>query len=152
MHLAWTVIYFFRQPGCFEIDRLRVCQRNFKPRHPSNTVLHTVLRGWVLHWIHVPHGPFSLDLNVFIQPYVYITKQLPRQNYINILGRHTSWILFLYFPTAWSQQESNVISFGPVLVTWYIRVSLFLAPEVLGPEKYDKSCDIWSLGVIMYIL
>lgn len=22
----------------------------------------------------------------------------------------------------------------------------------MGPEKYDKSCDIWSLGVIMYIL
>merc|ERR1712038_2136265 len=28
----------------------------------------------------------------------------------------------------------------------------YAAPEVLGPEKYDESCYIWSLGVIMYIL
>ena len=26
------------------------------------------------------------------------------------------------------------------------------APVVLGPESYDKVCDLWSLGVIMYIL
>lgn len=28
----------------------------------------------------------------------------------------------------------------------------YAAPEILGPEKYDKSCDMWSLGVVMYIL
>ena len=25
----------------------------------------------------------------------------------------------------------------------------YVAPEVLGSQKYDISCDIWSLGVIM---
>jgi serine/threonine protein kinase len=28
----------------------------------------------------------------------------------------------------------------------------YVAPEVLGPEHYDTSCDMWSIGVITYIL
>lgn len=28
----------------------------------------------------------------------------------------------------------------------------YVAPEVLGPETYDTSCDLWSIGVITYIL
>lgn len=28
----------------------------------------------------------------------------------------------------------------------------YVAPEVLGPEAYDTSCDMWSIGVITYIL
>ena len=29
---------------------------------------------------------------------------------------------------------------------------LYLAPEVLEGASYDDSCDMWSLGVIMYML
>lgn len=35
---------------------------------------------------------------------------------------------------------------------FYNKIHVLSAPEVLGPEKYDKSCDIWSLGVVMYII
>lgn len=28
----------------------------------------------------------------------------------------------------------------------------YVAPEVLGPEHYDLSCDMWSIGVMTYIL
>ncbi|VDK80085.1 unnamed protein product [Gongylonema pulchrum] len=29
---------------------------------------------------------------------------------------------------------------------------LYVPPEILRRVSYDKSCDMWSLGVLMYIL
>lgn len=34
--------------------------------------------------------------------------------------------------------------------TW-LGTAYYIAPEVLN-EKYDQKCDIWSCGVILYIL
>ena len=34
----------------------------------------------------------------------------------------------------------------------YVGTTLTMAPEVLAGEEYDKQCDLWSLGVIIYQL
>ncbi|MBO6105723.1 MAG: hypothetical protein J6O99_07480 [Methanobrevibacter sp.] len=28
----------------------------------------------------------------------------------------------------------------------------YIAPEILNRDKYDEQCDLWSLGIIIYIL
>ncbi|KAF1795753.1 EF-Hand 1, calcium-binding site [Phytophthora cactorum] len=56
--------------------------------------------------------------------------------------------------------ELKVIDFGlsrmddglsAGVMTTRVGTPYYIAPEVLG-RHYDKSCDLWSIGVIMYIL
>ena len=57
-----------------------------------------------------------------------------------------------------SKYEIKLIDFGTATnfephkkMTKFIGTSYYLAPEVLK-ESYDEKCDVWSCGVIMYIL
>lgn len=29
---------------------------------------------------------------------------------------------------------------------------LYMAPEIIGKKTYDSSCDVWSIGIIAFIL
>ena len=57
-----------------------------------------------------------------------------------------------------SKYEIKIIDFGTATqfehgkkLTKFIGTSYYLAPEILK-ESYDEKCDVWSCGVIMYIL
>lgn len=34
----------------------------------------------------------------------------------------------------------------------YVGTTLYIAPEIIKRQKYDEKCDVWSIGVIVYIM
>jgi calcium-dependent protein kinase len=46
-----------------------------------------------------------------------------------------------------SKAQENEVALERVAGTKY-----YIAPEIVRNSKFTKACDIWSLGVIMYIL
>jgi len=39
-----------------------------------------------------------------------------------------------------------------VKMSYLFGTPYYIAPEILLSKKYDEKCDLWSIGVIMYIL
>jgi len=55
--------------------------------------------------------------------------------------------------------QIKIIDFGTAAefdpdekMTQLFGTAYYIAPEIVNHEKYDEKCDLWSIGVIMYIL
>eukprot|EP00825_Cyclidium_porcatum_P045113 TRINITY_DN6771_c0_g1_i3.p1 TRINITY_DN6771_c0_g1~~TRINITY_DN6771_c0_g1_i3.p1 ORF type:complete len:455 (+),score=106.20 TRINITY_DN6771_c0_g1_i3:263-1627(+) len=65
----------------------------------------------------------------------------------------------ILFDSKNSNSYLKVIDFGASTrfdpnskLTKKIGTPFYIAPEILSNQPYDEKCDVWSLGVIMYIL
>ena len=46
----------------------------------------------------------------------------------------------------------EILTANKLTSTYKVGSPSYIAPEILNGEEYDYSCDIWSLGVLMYYL
>ena len=65
----------------------------------------------------------------------------------------------ILFDSKSANSNLKVIDFGASTkfdhnekMTKRIGTPFYVAPEILLKKPYDEKCDVWSLGVIMYIL
>ena len=46
----------------------------------------------------------------------------------------------------------EILTSNKLTSTYKVGSPSYIAPEILNGEEYDYSCDIWSLGILMYFL
>uniref|UniRef100_A0A0N4WBH4 non-specific serine/threonine protein kinase n=1 Tax=Haemonchus placei TaxID=6290 RepID=A0A0N4WBH4_HAEPC len=74
-------------------------------------------------------------------------RDIKPENLLYVDNTPNSRLKLTDFGFAKRTDESEPLGLATACYTPY-----YCAPEVLGAEKYDKSCDLWSVGVVMYIL
>lgn len=47
---------------------------------------------------------------------------------------------------------ARILDSNNQLMTSVCGTPAYMAPEVIMNEKYDISCDIWSLGIVLYVM
>ena len=49
-------------------------------------------------------------------------------------------------------QPSASVSLKPKKITEVLGTPFYMAPEALNRQPYDEKFDVWSLGIILYVL
>ena len=56
----------------------------------------------------------------------------------------------IYFFIKIVYENIRVMPLGLLMTPCY--TATFVAPEVLKKQGYDRACDVWSLGVLLYTM
>ncbi|CAF3645520.1 unnamed protein product [Rotaria socialis] len=128
-----TVLYFYIVMECMEGGELfaRILQRSERPyteRDAARYIRMIVEAVYHLHSMDIAH------------------RDLKPENLL--LADASNDAILKLGDFGFAKEGNNELM--PLLTPLY--TPYYVAPEILSNSRYDKACDIWSMGVIMYIL